>query len=95
LLSFFAGLSFPAQFNAHAIDWAAAGQTAKVLGDILQALLTTGMAVTAILAIFLDNVIPGATIAYWEAEASDEAWEKAEIEWKKMAVGEERKVFVE
>ena len=71
-----------------------------MLGDILQALLTTGMAVTAILAIFLDNVIPGATreergIAYWESEASDEAWEKAEIEWKKMAVGEERKVFIE
>ena len=99
-ISFFAGLSFPAHFNATHIDWSSAGQTAKVLGDILQAILTTGMAVTGIIAIFLDNVLPGATkeergLAYWEAEASDEAWEKAEEEWRKMKVGEERKVFVE
>ncbi len=99
-LSFFAGLSFPAHFNATPIDWSSAGQTAKVLGDIFQAILTTGMAVTGIIAIFLDNVLPGATkeergLAYWESEASDEAWEEAEKEWAKMKVGEERKVFVE
>lgn len=96
-LSFFAGLSFPAQFTAHAIDWSAAGQAANTLGAILQTILTTGMAVTAIVAITLDNLIPGATKAergleYWESEASDEAWEKAEAEWAKMAVGEELKI---
>ena len=105
-ISFFAGLSFPYYFspslnaNAVPINWAAAGQFAKVLGDICQTILTTSMAVTGILAIFLDNVLPGATkeergLAYWESEASDEAWAEAEEEWKKMAVGEERKVFVE
>ncbi len=93
-LSFFAGLSFPAQFTKHAINWAAYGQTANTLGSILQTILTTGMAVTAIVAITLDNLLPGATKAergleYWESEASDEAWEKAEAEWAKMAIGEE------
>ncbi len=96
-IAFFAGLSFPAHFNAAPIDWSAAGQFAGVLGSILQTILTTGMAVTAIIAIVLDNVIGGATKAergleYWDTEASDEAWEKAEAEWAKMAVGEERKV---
>ena len=94
-LAFFSGLSFPAHFGAAAIDWSGAGQAASVLGSILQTILTTGMAVTAIVAIILDNLLPGATKAergleYWESEASDEAWEKAEAEWAKMAVGEER-----
>jgi solute carrier family 23 (nucleobase transporter), member 1 len=96
-LAFFAGLSFPAHFNAVAIDWSAAGGFAQVLGSILQTILTTGMAVTAIFGIVLDNIIPGATreergLAVWDTEATDEAWEKAEAEWAKMAVGEERKL---
>jgi len=96
-LAFFSGLSFPAHFGASAIDWSAAGQGAAVLGSILQTIMTTGMAVTAIVAILLDNLLPGATKAergleYWESEASDEAWVKAEAEWAKMAVGEERKI---
>ncbi len=93
-IAFFSGLSFPAHFNANAIDWSAAGEAANVLGSITQTILTTGMAVAAIVAIVLDNTLPGATRAergleYWDNEASDEAWEKAEAEWAKMAVGEE------
>jgi len=96
-IAFFAGLSFPAHFNANAINWSAAGQAANTIGSILQTILTTGMAVTAIVAILLDNLIPGATrkergLEYWESEASDEAWVKAEAEWAKMAVGEELKL---
>ncbi|MCD6395995.1 MAG: purine/pyrimidine permease [Spirochaetaceae bacterium] len=93
-LAFFSGLSFPAHFSANAIDWTGAGQVAGVLGSILQTILTTGMAVTAIIAIFLDNLLPGATrkergLEYWDNEASDEAWVEAEARWAKMAVGEE------
>ncbi|NQT60746.1 MAG: purine/pyrimidine permease [Bacteroidetes bacterium] len=96
-IAFFAGLSFPAHFGVTAIDWASAGKFAEVLGSILQTILTTGMAVTAIIAIVLDNLLPGATKAergleYWETEASEEAWEKAEAEWAKLAVGEELKL---
>ena len=52
-----------------------------MIGNIIQAILTTGMAVTAIVGIILDNTLPGATRAergleIWETEASDEAWEK-------------------
>lgn len=98
-ISFFAGLSFPAHFNAAPIAWTSS-QAAQVLGSICQTILTTGMAVTAIIGILLDNLLPGATRAergleYWESEATDEAWEKAEAEWAKMAVGEERKVVIE
>jgi nucleobase transporter 1/2 len=99
-ISFFAGLSFPAHFNANAINWAASGQAAQIIGAILQTILTTGMAVTAIFGIVLDNLLPGASreergLAVWDTEATDEAWAKAEAEWKKMAVGEERKVVIE
>ncbi len=93
-IAFFTGLSFPAHFNAAAIDWSGAGQAANVLGSILQTILTTGMAVTAIVALILDNLLPGATrkergLEYWDNEASDEAWVEAEAKWAKMAVGEE------
>jgi len=96
-IAFFAGLSFPAHFGATPIDWVSAGKFAEVVGSILQTLLTTGMAVTAIIAIILDNFLPGATKAergleYWETEASEEAWEKAEAEWAKLKVGEELKI---
>ena len=96
-IAFFAGLSFPSHFGTTAIDWSSAGQFAETLGSILQTLLTTGMAVTAIIAIILDNLLPGATKAergleFWETEASEEAWEKAEAEWAKLAVGEELKL---
>ena len=105
-LSFFAGLSFPYAFNpqlsaaAMPISWGDPGSFANVIGNILQTILTTGMAVTAIIGIVLDNVLPGATreergLTQWEAEATEEAWEKAEAEWKKMKVGEERKVIIE
>jgi xanthine/uracil permease len=104
-IAFFTGLSFPQFFNpninpnAFMIVWAEKG-VLKVLGDIVQAIFMSGMSVTAIVGIILDNLIPGATreergLAVWEAEATEEAWEKAEAEWKKMAVGEERKVIIE
>ncbi|MFW5768440.1 MAG: solute carrier family 23 protein, partial [Spirochaetota bacterium] len=98
-LSFFAGLSFPAHFNAAPIGWEG-GQFVEVIGSIAQTILTTGMAVTAIVGIILDNLLPGATRAergleVWESEATDEAWEKAEAEWAKMKIGEERKVIIE
>ena len=79
------------------IDWSASGQFWGTIGSIIQAILTTGMAVTAIVAILLDNLLPGATRAErgleaWEKEASDEAWEKAEAEWAAMKEGEMRPV---
>ena len=93
-IAFFAGLSFPAHFGAAPISWTESGMFLEVIGNILQTILTTGMAVTAIIAILLDNLLPGATRAergleYWESEASEEAWVKAEAEWAKLAVGEE------
>jgi uracil-xanthine permease len=102
-ISFFAGLSVPYHFSpmlsaaAVPIDWSASGEFTKVLGNIVQAILTTGMAVTAIVGIILDNLLPGATRAergleVWETEASEEAWVKAEAEWKAMAEGEMRPV---
>jgi nucleobase transporter 1/2 len=102
-ISFFAGLSVPYHFspmlsaNAVPIDWSSSGQIIGVLGNILQAILTTGMAVTAILGIILDNFLPGATRAergleVWEREASDEAWEEAEGKWAAMEEGEMRPV---
>jgi nucleobase transporter 1/2 len=94
----FAGLSMNAHFSNNPIDWSGAGQVAEVLGNILQAIFTSAMSVTAIVGLILDNLLPGATredrgLAVWESEATDEAWAKAEEGWKKMAVGEEMKVF--
>jgi nucleobase transporter 1/2 len=102
-ISFFAGLSFPYHFNsmlsasAQPIGWGQPGELVNVLGMILQALLTTGMFVTAFIGILLDNLLPGATKAergleVWEKEASDEAWEKAEAEWAALEEGEARAV---
>jgi uracil-xanthine permease len=102
-ISFFAGLSVPYHFSsmlsaaAVPIDWSGAGVFFKVIGDILQAILTTGMAVTAILGIILDNLLPGATRAergleVWEKEASEEAWQEAEVQWAAMKEGEARPV---
>jgi nucleobase transporter 1/2 len=102
-LSFFAGLSVPYHFSpmlsaaAVPVAWGADGNIAQILGNIVQAILTTSMAVTAIVGIILDNLLPGATRAergleVWETEASDEAWEKAEAEWAAMAEGEMRPV---
>jgi uracil-xanthine permease len=102
-ISFFAGLSVPYHFspllsaNAVPIDWSAAGGFFNVIGNILQAILTTGMAVTAILGIILDNFLPGATRAergleVWEKEASEEAWAEAEAQWAAMKEGEARPV---
>ena len=81
------------------ISWAEQG-VLKVLGDIVQAIFMSGMSVTAIIGITLDNLLPGATreergLTVWETEATDEAWEKAEAGWAKMAVGEERKIVME
>jgi uracil-xanthine permease len=102
-LAFFAGLSVPYQFspmlsaNAVPIDWSAGGAFIKVLGDILQAILTTGMAVTGLVALILDNLLPGATRAErgleaWEREASEEIWLEAEAKWAGMKEGEARPV---
>ncbi len=102
-ISFFAGLSVPYHFNpmlsagAVPIDWSAAGTFIGLIGSILQAILTTGMAVTAFLGILLDNLLPGATRAergleVWEKEASEEAWQEAEAQWAAMKEGEVRPV---
>lgn len=99
-IALFAGLSIPAHFDASPIDWSASGQAAGIIGNILSTILRTKMAVAAILSMLLDNILPGATreergLAIWESEASEEAWVKAEAEWKKMAVGEEAKITIE
>jgi len=107
-LSFFAGLSVPFWFTPHfdvgtqqivsgAIAWGTQGSVINVIGNIIQAILSTGMAVTAIVGIILDNLLPGATRAErgleaWEREASDEAWEEAEAQWAAMEEGEMRPV---
>jgi xanthine/uracil permease len=80
-----------------AIAWGAQGDVINVIGNIFQAILSTGMAVTAILAIILDNLLPGATPAergleVWEKNASEEAWQKAETAWAAMKEGEMRPV---
>jgi len=96
-LALFGGLSFPAWFGAHPILWGADGSAFRVIGTIISTILSTPMAVSAIIGISLDNTIPGATreergLAYWEREATAENWEKAEAEWAKMKEGEERKI---
>jgi len=55
------------------------------------------MAVSALVAIILDNSLPGATrkergLTYWEKAATEEAWAKAEAEWTQLKEGEERKL---
>jgi xanthine/uracil permease len=105
-LSFFAGLSVPFWFTPHfdvgtgqivngAIAWGTQGSVINVIGNIFQAILSTGMAVTAIVGIILDNFLPGATRAErgleaWERDASEEAWEEAEAQWAAMKEGEMR-----
>jgi nucleobase transporter 1/2 len=107
-LSFFAGLSVPFWFTPHydvatakivsgALSWGTPGSVLNVIGNIFQAVLSTGMAVTAIVGIVLDNLLPGATRAergleVWEKEASEEAWEEAEAAWAAMKEGEMRPV---
>ena len=102
-ISFFAGLSVPYHFspllsaNAVPIDWSASGQFAGTLGNICQAIFTSGMSVTAIIGIILDNLLPGATRAergleVWEKDASEEAWVEAEEKWAAMEEGEMRPV---
>ena len=102
-LAFFCGLSVPYHFNpmlsaaAVPIAWGAAGSFVNTLGNICQALLTTGMFVTAIVAIILDNFLPGATKAErgleaWEKDATEEAWIAAEKEWDSMEEGQARVV---
>ncbi|MFP4491771.1 MAG: uracil-xanthine permease family protein [Spirochaetaceae bacterium] len=102
-LSFFAGLTFPYAFNPQLTETAIPltagdpGSAIYVITNILQTILTTGMAVTAIVGIVLDNLLPGATrkergLEEWETMATEEAWIEAEKEWAQMAIGEERKV---
>ena len=107
-LSFFAGLTTPFWFTPHydvataqivsgAISWGQPGSFINVVGNIFQAILSTGMAVTAIVGIILDNLLPGATRAergleVWEKDASEEAWEEAEKKWAAMKEGEMRPV---
>jgi len=101
-LSLFGGLSFPAAFSSIRDNFSKklAEQGASfgvVLGLIVFTILSTAMAVSAIIGIVLDNLLPGATreergFAYWEKEATEEAWQRAEAEWAKMKEGEERKL---
>ena len=91
-VGFFAGLTLPAHFNAASMVSGDPGSGQYVITNIFQTILTTGMACTAIITMILDNLLPGATreergLTVWEAEASDEAWEKAEAEWAKIPVG--------
>ncbi len=88
-IGFFAGLSFPAHFANASVVTGDPGSVAFVLTNIVQTIFTTGMAVTAFITVILDNLLPGATreergLTYWETEASEEAWEKAEAEWAKI-----------
>lgn len=101
-LSLFGGLSFPQatgpirdNFSKKLAETGATFGT--VLGLIIFTIFSTPMAVSAIIGILLDNILPGATreergFAYWEREATEEAWQKAEAEWAKMKEGEERKL---
>jgi nucleobase transporter 1/2 len=107
-ISFFSGLSVPFWFTPHfdvgtqsvvngAISWGKQGEALNILGNILQAVLSTGMAVTAIVGIALDNLLPGATRAergleVWESDVSEKVWEKAEAEWAALQEGEMRPV---
>jgi nucleobase transporter 1/2 len=107
-ISFFCGLSVPFWFTPHydvgtgqivsgALAWGTPGSFINVIGNIFQAILSTGMAVTAIIGIILDNLLPGATRAergleVWETEATEEAWEEAEAKWAAMEEGEMRPV---
>lgn len=102
-LAFFCGLSFPYHFSpmlsaaAVPIAWGEAGSFVNILGNICQALLTTGMFVTAFIAIILDNFLPGATKAErgleaWEKDATEETWIAAEKEWDSMEEGQVRVV---
>ncbi len=92
-VGFFAGLTVPAHFTAASMVTGEAGSAVYVVTNIFQTICTTGMAVTAIITMILDNTLPGATreergLTVWEAEASDEAWEKAEEEWAAIPVGQ-------
>jgi len=96
-ISLFSGLSVRFAFQSNPISWGAIGTVGGTLGMILQTILTTAMAVSALVAIILDNSLPGATrkergLTYWEKEATEESWAKAEAEWTQMKEGEERKL---
>ncbi len=92
-IGFFAGLTFPAHFGATSMVTGDPGSASFVITNIFQTIFTTGMAMTAFTTMLLDNLLPGATrdergLTYWETAASDEAWEKAEIEWAALKPGE-------
>ena len=92
-IGFFVGLTFPAHFGASSMVTGDPGSFGYIITNILQTIFTTGMAMTAFTTMLLDNLLPGATrdergLTYWETEASDEAWEKAEAEWAAMAPGQ-------
>ena len=67
--SFFMGLSVPEYFNQTPM---VLDESLKWLSDIINTLGTTGMAVGAFLAIFLDNTIPGTDeergLVAWQTE---------------------------
>jgi uracil-xanthine permease len=86
-LGLFTGLSIPAWANAAAMPWTS--PVGQALGNMLWALMRSGMAVTAVVTMVLDNILPGATtkergLDHWQSEASEEAWVKAEAEWAKI-----------
>ncbi len=67
--AFFMGLSLPEYFAAHALSF-----EPKWLADIINTVCKSGMAVGAIIAVFLDNTVPGTDeergITAWAAAAT-------------------------
>lgn len=67
--AFFMGLSLPAYMTANPLDL---GETWSWLASILNTLGSTGMAVGALIAVVLDNIIPGT-----DTERGLTAWQRA------------------
>ncbi len=70
--AFFMGLSLPAYMAAHPLDAAGAHWAMQALADITNTLGQTGMAVGAIVAVVLDNLVPGTDaergLTHWGGE---------------------------
>lgn len=54
--AFFMGLSLPEYFNANPVAW---GDDLKAVTDVINTIGKTGMAVAALFAFVLDNIVPG------------------------------------
>ena len=101
-LALFCGLSFPQALSPLRDNFAkklteSGATVGTIIGLIIFTIFSTPMAVAGIVGIVLDGLLPGATrdergFTYWEREATEENWQKAEAEWAKMKEGEERKL---